>query len=42
MSLPRRLTAALAVLATSMLVVGGFAAPAEAAKAKPKVYHEYV
>lgn len=42
MSLPRRLTAALAVLAASMLVVGGFAAPAEAAKAKPKVYKEYV
>lgn len=42
MSLSRRLAAALALTAAAAMTVSSFAAPAEAAKAKPKVYKEYV
>ncbi len=42
MSRTRRLAAALALAAAGAFTVSSFAAPAEAAKAKPKVYKEYV
>ncbi|WP_332644899.1 SGNH/GDSL hydrolase family protein [Aeromicrobium sp.] len=42
MSRTRRLATAFAMVAAGTLTVSSFAAPAEAAKAKPKVYKEYV